>query len=291
MAEEMRRSDGRSERDLIKDAVSGSGEAGEEVFVPSPGAMKFLSNPREQGSANAGEPVSYGGYEGMQPSILGQEQANGNPQSSEKMLGQEQAYNAQQDAGGGSYPADYQQQAGTEQTYVSEAGQQGYADYQQQQGQDASYAGNAYGAGTGYQQYQPYQEGMGSDVITEISEQVVDERLSTIKDRVEQAIDFKTAAEAKLNILDKRLKRIEQIIDILQISLIQKVSEYVTDVKDMKNELVETQKSFKALAPHAHHSGNSAVHHPSAHHEHANSTHHTHPAHHAAHKGKKTHHP
>jgi len=119
-------------------------------------------------------------------------------------------------------------------------------DGQEAMGQD--YGVEGYAADP-YVQYQPYQETMSSDVITEISEQVVSERLEGIQDKLEQAIDFRTVAEARISSLNERLVRIEKIMDRLQLSLLQKVGEYVNDVSDLKHELGETQKSFKALLP------------------------------------------
>ena len=109
-----------------------------------------------------------------------------------------------------------------------------------------------YPAGYGidpYAQYQSYQETMSSDVITEISEQVVSERLTELQDKLERALDFRTVADARLSSLNERLTRIEKIMDRLQLSLLQKVGEYVNDVSDLKQEVRETQKSFKALLP------------------------------------------
>jgi len=101
-------------------------------------------------------------------------------------------------------------------------------------------------------QYQdPYQNqyssGLSSDTISEISEQVFTEKISSLRKEVEKISDLKTTVSAKIEYLDDRLKRIEKIIDRLQLSVLQKVGEYVTNVEDLKKEVVETQKSFKAL--------------------------------------------
>lgn len=121
----------------------------------------------------------------------------------------------------------------------------------QQQQATQEYGGNqGYSSAYGYpeyQQYQSYQDTMSSDIISEISEQVVSEKLAGLNDKFEKAADFRTTAEAKIEALDERLKRIEKIIDKLQISILQRVSDYVTDVKDIKKEIQETQKSFKSV--------------------------------------------
>ena len=102
-----------------------------------------------------------------------------------------------------------------------------------------------------YQEYQQYPQatGMSPDTITEIAEQVVSEKLSTIRKDMETIIDLKTTMGTKLSILDERLKRMEGIIDRLNLSIMQKVGDYMTNIDDIKKELIETQKSFKAINP------------------------------------------
>ena len=154
-----------------------------------------------------------------------------------------------------------------ESDYPQDYSAQNYGDMQPsmmgQPQQVQEYGGGAYeaedsgGQQYGYDQYQPYQEAMSSDMIREISEQVVSERLSVLQDKLEAALHFKSVAEARIASIDERLKRIEEIIDRLQLSLLQKVGDYVNDVRDIKHELIETQKSFKKLAPEmrGHHKG------------------------------------
>jgi DNA-binding transcriptional MerR regulator len=100
------------------------------------------------------------------------------------------------------------------------------------------------------QQYQqPIQGGISPDTISEISEQVVSEKLSPLRKELEKVIDMKTTVDSKMEYLDERLKRIEKIIDRLQLSILQKVGDYMTNIDDIKKEVVETQKSFKSMLP------------------------------------------
>jgi len=146
-------------------------------------------------------------YEGMQPSILSQEQ-----QEKEEYYPQSEQYS----------PTPIQSQ---------------YEQPQYPQYQD-------------YQQYQP--SGISTDTITEISEQILAEKLSPIRNKIEKAIDLKNTFESKIEYIDERLKKIERIIERLQLSVLQKVGDYITNVEDIKKEIQETQKSFKALHS-AHH--------------------------------------
>lgn len=97
------------------------------------------------------------------------------------------------------------------------------------------------------QYYQQQSYAPTSETISEISEQIVTEKLSSIRSKLEKAIDNKTKLEAQIGFIDERLKRIETIIDKLQLSILQKVGSYVNNVEDIKREMVETQKSFKSL--------------------------------------------
>jgi len=95
------------------------------------------------------------------------------------------------------------------------------------------------------QQYESYS--MNADTVSEIAEQVMSEKLSGLRKQFELILDLKNTTETKILSIDERLKRIEKIIDRLQLSVLQKVGEYITNVDDIKKEIIETQKSFKAM--------------------------------------------
>ncbi len=100
-----------------------------------------------------------------------------------------------------------------------------------------------------YPQYPQAQGGISPDTITEISEQVVSEKISPLRKDIEKIIDFKTTVDSKISYIDERLQRIEKIIDRLNLSIMQKVGDYMTNIDDIKKEIIETQKSFKTLVP------------------------------------------
>ena len=104
---------------------------------------------------------------------------------------------------------------------------QGY-DYAQQQQPGYDYTSSA----------------VSSDTIAEISEQIVSEKLSDVRRKMEKIISSKTELDAKTESIEERLRRIEKIIDTLQTSILRKVGDYVTNVEDIKKELIETQKTM-----------------------------------------------
>jgi hypothetical protein len=126
----------------------------------------------------------------------------------------------------------------TEEVYTDQAFPEPQQDYGYDTQQD-------YGYDT-QQQYDYAPSSISSDTITEISEQVVSEKLANIRKQLEKTIDMKNTFSAQISHIDDRLQRMEKIIDRLQLSILQKVGEYTTSVSDLKKELSETQKSFKA---------------------------------------------
>lgn len=103
------------------------------------------------------------------------------------------------------------------------------------------------------QQNYEYSQGLSSDTIMEISEQIVSEKLSDVRKKLEKMSNFKTELETKTEAIEDRLKRIEKIIDTLQASVLRKVGDYVTNVEDIKTELIETQKTFAKVLGQKHH--------------------------------------
>jgi len=95
-----------------------------------------------------------------------------------------------------------------------------------------------------YPQYAP-QPQLSTDIIAEVADQIVSEKLAPIKTQLEKVLDLKSTVESKVEYLDERLKRIEKIIDRLQLSILQKVGDYLTNVEDIKKEIIEMQKTFK----------------------------------------------
>jgi DNA-binding transcriptional MerR regulator len=111
---------------------------------------------------------------------------------------------------------------------------------------------------------------VSADLISEIAEQIVAEKLTEIRTHLEKTLDLRTTMEARLEYLDERLKKIERSLDVLQTSVLRRVGDYITNVEDIKTELVETQKTFAKLAGH-HRS--SPGQHPTQHHPQHNQHH------------------
>ena len=87
-------------------------------------------------------------------------------------------------------------------------------------------------------------EGVGSDTIIEIAEQVFSEKIKKIQKQVEIINEFKTLAQTKIDNTADRLKRIETTIDKLQITILEKIGSYGRNIENIKKEMGMMQDSF-----------------------------------------------
>lgn len=164
--------------------------------------------------------------QGMQPSLLAsesqeaqKEEQQTEQQNPQQQSQQQQIQQPQQEFAAPAYPEEQQPSYG-----------QDYNQYAQ------------------YPQYPAYQQyGAEADAISEIAEQVIFEKISPLKSKIESVLDLKSSLDTKISYLEERLKRIEKVIDRLELSILQKVGSHMQNVEDIKSELIETQKSFKSL--------------------------------------------
>ncbi|MBS3076967.1 hypothetical protein J4233_01715 [Candidatus Pacearchaeota archaeon] len=248
----------------IKQAVAGAGSAEQNLLGQGPSMNTSFDQtnpmPPNQFPGEQQAPSPFGDYVGQfGTQSQTQNQQGQNPQTqndsyagfgSPPSPGQESygAYSAQAGDPYGAYgegvTPETGEYAGMQPSMLSQGAESG--EYAQVGGGGQGAVQEPYGA-EAYPAYQPYQEAMSSDMITEISEQVVNERLSSLHDKIEKIIDMRTIVEANMTNLNDRLKRMEKIVDQMQVSILKKVGEYMTDIQDVKNELEETQKSFVAI--------------------------------------------
>jgi len=101
-----------------------------------------------------------------------------------------------------------------------------------------------------YQEYQYPTQPLDTEMIAEISEQVVAESIEKLQKQLSETIKFKTETSGKVKDMDERLKRIELTIHTLQTAILRKIGEYGRNIEDLKSEIETTQESFsKVLEP------------------------------------------
>ena len=71
--------------------------------------------------------------------------------------------------------------------------------------------------------------------------------MTELRGKIDEIIDFKQAAQAKIGDIDARLKRIEATIDSLQTALISKVQEYSRDIKNLGSEMRAVEGAFSNI--------------------------------------------
>jgi hypothetical protein len=91
--------------------------------------------------------------------------------------------------------------------------------------------------------------GVSAETMAEVAEQAVEALLVKRDTTLAELASFKAQGEAQLRTLEERIKRIEGLLDKMQLAILQKVGDQLTNLEDIKREVIETQKTFKALAP------------------------------------------
>ncbi len=95
---------------------------------------------------------------------------------------------------------------------------------------------------------QPQSSGMTSEMVIDLAEQVVNEKIRPIQKMVDQMQEFKSITEVKLENVQGRLKRIETMIDDLQIRIIEKVGLYGSNIESIKKEMNMIEESFAKIS-------------------------------------------
>lgn len=95
--------------------------------------------------------------------------------------------------------------------------------------------------------YQPSYQTVSTEMMTEIAEQIVSEKLNEIKKGISGIVDFKAIIEAKVAGIDERLRRIETTIDKLQLAILGKIGGNLQEIQDIKSELGMMQESFSKV--------------------------------------------
>ena len=105
--------------------------------------------------------------------------------------------------------------------------------------------------GEGYQDYTQLQQStFNPETITEISEQVSEEKVSKLRDELKTFSKFQISADKKLGDLSERLEKIEKTIEKLQFEILGRIGSYVKDVESIRKEMELTQNTMsKAIVP------------------------------------------
>lgn len=174
--------------------------------------------------------------EGMEPSMMEAPMPEGEQEAPEQQM--ETPQENQQGYSKGSYIPKTKEIQG-EETYAPV--QEEY--YAPQPGQQYSQGSQQEYSPQGYSQ--PYQqEGISTDTIIEIAEQVFAESTKNMQKKIDELSEFKTLSQTKIDNALERLKRIEVVMDKLQISILEKIGSYGSNLNDIKREMSMMQDSF-----------------------------------------------
>jgi len=98
--------------------------------------------------------------------------------------------------------------------------------------------------------YPEYVQGMSSETVTEIAEQIISEKLADITKSISKVTASKESMEKRLALTEEKIAKAESIIEELRSAIIRKIGEYGQNLEGIKNEMGMMQDSFsKALKP------------------------------------------
>jgi len=98
-----------------------------------------------------------------------------------------------------------------------------------------------------YSQAYPQYESTSNETITEIAEQIIDEKLQKTANVLKNLTESKILLSARIDKIDERLQRVESIIDNLQSSLIRGATSQSQNIEDIKKEMNMMQDSFSKI--------------------------------------------
>lgn len=98
------------------------------------------------------------------------------------------------------------------------------------------------------QQYYPeYVQGMSTETVSEIAEQIISEKVTELTKNISDISVFREKIEKQVSILDERLRKIESIIDELRAAIIRKIGEHGENIREIKDEMGMMQDSFSRV--------------------------------------------
>jgi len=103
------------------------------------------------------------------------------------------------------------------------------------------------GAGPGPGAYPEYVQGMSSETVSEIAEQIISEKLADLTKSITQIDVFRENTEKRIVNMDERLKKVESVIDELRSAIIRKFGENAENIEAVKNEMGMMQDSFSKV--------------------------------------------
>ena len=98
-----------------------------------------------------------------------------------------------------------------------------------------------------YQEYQAPSQNADIDTISEITDQIVEEKIADLKKQISTLKNFKEETKADLDRLNLKIDKLDNNLNELQIAIIRKIGEYGENIKNISKEMHETQNSFSKI--------------------------------------------
>ena len=95
--------------------------------------------------------------------------------------------------------------------------------------------------------YPEYQAGGDIETITEVAEQITEEKTRNLKKQITSFAKFQEDSQLEIERISNRLEKIENTLNELQMAIIGKIGEYGKDIQTIAKEMHSTQDSFSKI--------------------------------------------
>lgn len=97
------------------------------------------------------------------------------------------------------------------------------------------------------EEYPEYQAGTDIETITEVAEQITEEKTRNLKKQITTFTKFQEESQLEIERISNRLEKIENTLNELQMAIIGKIGEYGKDIQTIAKEMSATQNSFSKI--------------------------------------------
>ncbi len=97
-----------------------------------------------------------------------------------------------------------------------------------------------------YPEYE-YQQQINVETITDIAEQIIDEKIEKLKNQTSLLIKTKEDMSIKIEKINQRLEKIENLFNELQMAILGRIGNYSQDLQSISHELRATQDTFSKI--------------------------------------------
>lgn len=93
------------------------------------------------------------------------------------------------------------------------------------------------------------QQAPDKELIEELTETIIEEKWSDIKENISRMIEWKSKTEAKVEALEKKMDQLQKSFDELHVAIVGKIGEYDRHVTEIGTDIKAMEEVFQKILP------------------------------------------